>query len=66
MFHATITKKTWFARILEKDEIASTHTKIQKDDYLSTNSYSLVGVSVAPGFDYNDLRTAPYGCIQEL
>ena len=36
------------------------------DDDLSTNSYSVVGVSIAPGFDYNDMKTAPYGCILEL
>ena len=33
-FHATITKNTWFARILEKDEIASTNTKIPKGVYI--------------------------------
>ena len=33
---------------------------------LDTPNFSIVGVSVAPGFDYNDLKTAPYGCLMEL
>ena len=36
------------------------------DDYMETSHYSLLGVSIAPGFDYNDLRTAPYGCLVDL
>lgn len=67
MFHATITKNTWFTRILEKDEALETKPKVRfEGDCLNTLNYSLVGVSVAPGFDYNDLRTAPYGCLLEI
>ena len=36
------------------------------DDHLCAKDYSIVGVTIAPGFDYNDLRTAPYGCLMEL
>ena len=103
MFHATITKNTWFTRILDRNEsVSGKNIKVQEgilklvincnnnhksnnliqlsiilffstlihscfiEDSLDTSSYSLVGVSIAPGFDYNDLRTAPYGCLLEL
>lgn len=33
---------------------------------METQYFSLLGVSIAPGFDYNDLRTAPYGCLVDL
>lgn len=46
---------TWFTRILELDD----HDSITIDDD-NTSLYSLVGVSQAPGFDYNDLKTANY------
>ena len=101
MFHATITKNTWFSRILDRNEsVSGRNINVQEgmpklvtnfnnnhkcniiipltsifithihycfiEDFLDTSSYSLVGVSIAPGFDYNDLRTAPYGCLMEI
>jgi len=60
---AVIIKGTWFTRILESDNPKKDAE--EGEAALESSDYSLVGVTVAPGFHYDDLKMATYDTIME-
>lgn len=76
VFHFVCPKNKWFTRILEEEQISTadeeekeestTNTQESPEDInLSNCNFTLAGVTVAPGFDFNDLRTANYAAVLE-